>query len=357
MTCDKHTGAGAGKEVEFFMAKKKLGKQTVALETPPTILAEAGIVGTKEGQGPLARWFDEILTDDMYGETSWEKAESKLQKSAIQKALDKAKLTTGDIDYIFAGDLLNQCAGSHYALKDINIPFWGLYGACSTMAESIAISALTLDGGYADYTVAVTSSHFCSAEKQYRYPLEYGGQRPPTAQWTVTGSGSCVLASCGGGPYVTHVTTGKIVDMGIKDANNMGAAMAPAAVDTIAAHFADTGRKPSDYDLIVSGDLASIGTQITKELLAAQGYDLSANYNDCGNMIFYTEAQDVHAGGSGCGCSGVVFCSYILERLRRGELNRVLFVGTGALMNPLSLLQNESIPCIAHAITVQRSLA
>lgn len=338
------------------MARKKLGKQTVALESPPSILAAASIVGVKEGEGPLAHWFDEVLTDDMYGEKTWEKAESKLQKSAIQKSLDKAKLTAQEIDYIFSGDLLNQCGASHYGLKDIGIPIWGLYGACSTMAESLGLASFTLDGGFADYVVAVTSSHFCSAEKQYRYPLEYGGQRPPTAQWTVTGAGSCVLASCGGGPYITHVTTGKIVDMGIKDANNMGAAMAPAAVDTIVAHFNDTGWQPSDYDLIITGDLASVGVEITKDLTSKKGYDLSSNFEDCGNLIYYTKEQDVHAGGSGCGCSGVVFSSYILERVRRGELNRVLLVGTGALMNPVSLLQDESIPCIAHAVTVQRSL-
>lgn len=338
------------------MANKKLGSQTIALASPPTILAGASVAGTKEGQGPLARWFDEILTDDMYDEKSWEKAESKLQKTAIQRALSKAKITPKDVDYIFAGDLLNQCAGSHYALKDMGIPFLGLYGACSTMAESLALAALMIDGQFANYTVAATSSHFCSAEKQYRFPLEYGGQRPPTAQWTVTGAGSCVLSSVGTGPFVTHVTVGKIVDMGITDANNMGAAMAPAAVDTIVAHFQDTGLSPTDYDLIVTGDLASVGVAITKELCEGKGFDIAPVYDDCGNLIYYSKEQDVHAGGSGCGCSAVVFNSYILERIRRGELNRVLFIGTGALMNPQALLQGESIPCIAHAVAVQRSL-
>lgn len=342
--------------MDLSMAKKKLGNQTIALANPPTILAGASVVGTKEGEGPLARWFDEILTDDMYNEKSWEKAESKLQKSAIQRAITKAKVTPKDIDYIFAGDLLNQCAGSHYALKDIGIPFLGLYGACSTMAESLAMASLMIDGEFANYTVAATSSHFCSAEKQYRFPLEYGGQRPPTAQWTVTGAGSTVLSSVGGGPYVTHVTVGKIVDMGITDANNMGAAMAPAAVDTIVAHFQDTGLAPTDYDLIVTGDLASVGVAITKELCEGKGYDIAPVYDDCGNLIYYHKEQDVHAGGSGCGCSGAVFNAYILERIRRGELNRVLFIGTGALMNPQSLLQGESIPCIAHAVAIQRSL-
>lgn len=338
------------------MAQKRLGKATIALQNPPTILASASVAGKKEGEGPLAKYYDEILTDDLYDEKTWEKAESKLQKSAIQHVITKANIPTNQIDYIFAGDLLNQCAGSHYALKDTALPFFGLYGACSTMAESSSLAAMAIDGGYADHCVAITSSHFCSSEKQYRFPLEYGGQRPPTAQWTVTGSGALVLAAKGNGPYITHVTTGKIVDMGISDANNMGAAMAPAAVDTIVTHFEDTGFAPSFYDLIITGDLATVGSDIARDLVCASGFDIKNNYNDCGNLVFDIKEQDVHAGGSGCGCSAIVFCGYILDQIRQGNLNRVLFLGTGALMSPLNLLQGENIPGIAHAITVQRSL-
>ncbi len=338
------------------MAIKRLGKASIKFEHPPRVIASATVAGVNEGQGPLANYYDEILSDDLYGEKTWEKAESKLQKSALQRVMAKAKLSSDAIDYIFAGDLLNQCSGSHYALKDSQTPFFGLYGACSTMAESSSLAAMAIDGGYADYCIAITSSHFCSSERQYRFPLEYGGQRPPTAQWTVTGSGALMLAREGNGPYITHATTGKIIDMGISDANNMGAAMAPAAVDTIINHFSDTGFTPDDYDLIVTGDLSRVGADIAKELICASGFDISKVYDDCGNMVFDKETQDVHAGGSGCGCSAIVLCGYIMEMLRLGKLNRVMLVGTGALMSPLNLLQGENIPGIAHAITLQRSL-
>lgn len=339
------------------MAVKRLGRASIAFQNPPSIIASASIAGVKEGEGPLAKYYDEILENDLYGEQTWEKAESKLQKTAFQKAIEKSNLPMSKIDYVFAGDLLNQCTGSHYAMKNTDLPFFGLYGACSTMAQSSALAAMAVDGGYADNAIAITSSHFCSSEKQYRFPLEYGGQRPPTAQWTVTGSGAIVVSKDGNGPYITHVTTGKIIDMGINDANNMGAAMAPAAVDTIVTHFEDTGFSPSDYDLIVTGDLASVGADITCELVCASGYDISKIYNDCGKMVFDTNTQDVHAGGSGCGCSAIVFCSYLLDMIKQGKLNRILFIGTGALMSPLNLLQGENIPGIAHAITVQGRLS
>ncbi len=338
------------------MAPKRMGKATVKLKNPISIVNSACIAGTKEGKGPLAPYFDEILTDDLYDEKTWEKAESKLQKNTLQKLIVKSGKSMQDVDYIFAGDLLNQCCGTHYAMSDTGIPFFGLYGACSTMAEGLSLAAMMIDGGFADTTVAMTSSHFCSSEKQFRFPLEYGGQRTPTAQWTVTGSGAAMLSSYGGGPYITHITTGRIIDMGITDVNNMGAAMAPAAIDTITTHFQDSGYVPSDYDLIVTGDLGNVGWDITKDMLHNAGYDVSKNYNDCGRLIFDIEKQDVHAGGSGCGCSAVTFCGYILERIRQGDLNRVLLVCTGALMSPLSLLQGESIPGIAHAVTIQRSL-
>ena len=338
------------------MAHKRLGKSSIAFDNPPSITASSSVAGVKEGEGPLRNCYDEILNDDLYEEKTWEKAESKLQKSAVYHLLRKADMKADAVDYIFAGDLLNQCTGSHYAMKDMGIPFFGLYGACSTMAESSSLAAMAIDGGYADNCIAITSSHFCSSEKQYRFPLEYGGQRPPTSQWTVTGSGALMISSHGNGPYITHATTGKIIDMGISDANNMGAAMAPAAVDTITAHFKDTGFSPSDYDMIITGDLAQIGSDITRDLLCSSGFDVAKNYFDCGNLVFDAQAQDVHSGGSGCGCSAIVFCGHIMDKIKKGELERVLFVGTGALMSPLNLLQGENIPGIAHAITVQRSL-
>ena len=280
---------------------EKLGKQTIKFNAPPTILDCASIVGPKEAEGPLAKYFDQTLDDEFWGEKTWEKAESKIIKETVNTVISKSGVPVNEIDCMFAGDLLNQCTGSHYAMKNTDLPFFGLYGACSTMAQSSALAAMAVDGGYADNAIAITSSHFCSSEKQYRFPLEYGGQRPPTAQWTVTGSGAIVVSKEGNGPYITHVTTGKIIDMGINDANNMGAAMAPAAVDTIVTHFEDTGFTPDDYDLIVTGDLASVGADITCELGCASGYDISKIYNDCGKMVFDTNTQDVHAGGSGCG--------------------------------------------------------
>ncbi len=335
---------------------KKVGKATVRLHTPVSIAAAACIAGAKEGKGPLAPYFDEILTDDLYDEKTWEKAESKLQRNTLQKLIAKSGSNVQDIDYMLAGDLLNQCCSTHYAMADTGIPFFGLYGACSTMAESLSLAAMLIDGGFAERTVAMTSSHFCSSEKQFRFPLEYGGQRTPTAQWTVTGCGAVMLSGSGNGPYITRVTTGKIVDMGITDINNMGAAMAPAAIDTIITHFLDFGIQPEEYDLIVTGDLGNVGWEIAKDMLIKAGFDVRKNFNDCGRLVFDINKQDVHAGGSGCGCSAITFCGYILDRMYRGELNKVLLVCTGALMSPLSLLQGESIPGIAHAVTIQRSL-
>ena len=244
---------------------------------------------------------------------------------------------------------------SSYAIREANIPFFGLYGACSTMAESLSLGSMIIEGGYADNVICATSSHFCSAEKQFRFPLELGTQRPLTAQWTVTGSGAAVLSSSGNGPFITQITTGKIIDMGIKDANNMGSAMAPAASDTIYRHFEDTGGIPADYDLIITGDLGHIGMEITDELLVKLGCRISDRFNDCGNMIFDRERQDVHAGGSGCGCSASVLTSYLYNEMTNGNLNRILFVATGALMSPTSIQQGESIPSIAHAVTIQKT--
>ena len=333
------------------MANKKLGRQTVALQDPPSVIGSASVVGKKEGEGPLAATFDHISQDDTFGERSWEKAESAMQKLALAAALNKAGLSVSGLDYLLAGDLLNQCIGSGFAVRGQDVPFFGLYGACSTMAESLSLAAMLLDGGYGTKIAAMTSSHFCSAERQYRSPLEYGGQRTPTAQWTVTGSGCVILANQGPGPYVTHVTTGKIVDKGIKDAANMGAAMAPAAYATIAAHFQDTGRKPSDYDLIITGDLGQLGRDIVADWFHRDGMDLK-NLNDCGTLIYDLEGQDVHCGGSGCGCSAVVLAGMLLNGMAGGRWKRILFCGTGALLSPTSSQQGESIPSICHAVTL-----
>lgn len=334
------------------MAQKKLGKQTVVLENPPSIISTATIVGPKEGEGPLKDYFDLILDDDLWGEDSWEKCESKLQQEAIKLALDNAKITSSQVDFLFGGDLLNQIISSSYAARQLKIPFFGLYGACSTKTESLCLGAMAIDGGFADIAVSVTSSHFSTAERQYRFPLEHGNQRPPTAQWTVTGAGASVLSSSGNGPYITHLTIGKIIDPGISNANNMGPAMAPAAADTIIQHFRDTGFKPDNYDMIITGDLAMVGKEIAEELMAKEGYDVSEIFMDCGIEIFDTERQDTHAGGSGCGCSAVVFAGYLYKALKTGKLKKIMLVSTGALLSPTIIQQGESIPGIAHAVTI-----
>lgn len=334
------------------MAQKKLGKQTVMFKNPPSIIATASIVGPKEGQGPLKDYFDLVLDDDLHSQTSWEKCESKMQEEAIIMASKNANIAISNIEYLFGGDLLNQIISTGFAARQLSIPFFGLYGACSTMAESLSLGAMIVDGGYADNVACVTSSHFSTAERQFRFPLEFGNQRALTTQWTVTGSGAVILGSSGNGPYITHVTTGKIIDPGIKDVNNMGAAMAPAAADTIIQHFQDTGFKISDYDLIITGDLATIGKSITMDLTKKEGFDISKIFTDCGVEIFDLERQDVHAGGSGCGCSAVVFSGYVYKEILKGKFNRVMLVSTGALHSPTSLLQGESIPGIAHAVTV-----
>lgn len=334
------------------MTTKKLGKQTVAFASPPSLAGHACVVGKKEGDGPLAGSFDHIEQDDTFGEKSWEKAESAMQKMALSAALDKAKQSASTLDYLFGGDLLNQCIGTAFAVRGQDVPFYGLYGACSNMAEGLSLAAMMLDGGFGEWAAALTSSHFCSAERQYRTPLEYGGQRTPTAQWTVTGSGCAVLARDGDGPYLTHATTGKIVDKGIKDANNMGAAMAPAAYATITAHLEDTKRKPSYYDLIVTGDLGALGKEIVLDLFHKDGMDLT-NFDDCGTMIFDLEGQDVHCGGSGCGCSAVVLNGFLLNGMRAGRWKSILFCGTGALLSPTSTQQGESIPSICHAVAIE----
>ena len=331
---------------------QKLGNQTVRFGISPYIISRASVVGTKEGEGPLKDTFDMIVSDDKMGQVSWDLAEGAFQKTAVEIALKKAGLGNKDIEYILSGDLQNQCAATHYGLRETNIPFLGLYGACSTMVESLTVGSMIICGGYAERVVCLTSSHFCSAEKQYRNPLEYGGQRTPTAQWTATASGAAILAKEGIGPRITHITTGKIVDKGITDVSNMGAAMAPAALDTITAHFKDTGRTPEDYDLILTGDLGVTGSEILCELIKKDGYDIEKKHNDCGKMLYNIESQDVHAGGSGCGCCASVLCGHILTELEKGNYKNILVAATGALMNPLTVLQGESIPTISHAIAI-----
>ena len=281
---------------------EKLGKQTIKFSNPPTILDCASIVGPKEKQGPLNKYFDKCLDDEFWGEETWEKAESKFVKETVNLAINKSGIASKDFDFCFAGDLINQCISSSFGLRELNIPFFGVFGACSTFVESNILGAMSIDGGFATNVVCASSSHFCSAEKQFRFPLELGNQRPPTAQWTVTGSGAAVLSTEGNGPFITHITPGKIVDMGIKDANNMGAAMAPAAFDTLITHFQDTGRKPSYYDAIITGDLGHIGKDILQDLCKTKGYNINANYDDCGVLIFDKSKQDTHSGGSGCAC-------------------------------------------------------
>ncbi len=342
------------KNIGSEMMNQKLGKQTVCFSTPPVIMAHAAVVGAKEGQGPLKEAFDMIVSDDKMGQESWDLAEGAFQKTAVEIVLKKAGLQPDGIDYVLSGDLQNQCVATHYGLRYTGIPFFGLYGACSTMAESLSLGSLLIGGGYAEKTLCLTSSHFCSAEKQFRNPLEYGGQRTPTAQWTVTGSGAAVLSATGTGAKITHVTTGRIVDGGVTDINNMGAAMAPAAIDTLTAHFKDTGFKPTDYDLILTGDLGIIGSEILCDLMGKDGYNIDGIHNDCGKLIYDIEEQDVHAGGSGCGCCATVLCGHILRELEKGKYNRILVMATGALMNPLTVEQGESIPAIAHAVAISK---
>ena len=331
---------------------KKLGKQTAILEHPPTLIAWASVVGQKEGRGPLAPQFDEIAADDALGQPTWEQAEIALQRRALELALTKGSLTPEDLDWCFAGDLLNQCVSSSFTARGHGRPFFGLYGACSTMGEGLILAALALGGGFGQRAAVSVSSHFCTAERQYRTPLEYGGQRPPTTQWTVTGAGAAVLARSGRGPRLTHVTPGRIVDLGVTDANNMGAAMAPAAADTIAAHLRDTGRSPDFYDRIVTGDLGTLGSALLLRLLEREGFPLS-NHMDCGASIFRAREQDVHSGGSGCGCCAAVLTGPLLNALADGTLRRILFCPTGALHSPTTALQGESIPGICHAVALE----
>ena len=331
---------------------KRVGN-TVFFENKVGILGFAATVGKKEHEGPLGSYFENYSDDEFFGQKSFEKAESELQRLTAERAIKNAELTAKDIDIIFGGDLLNQCVGSTFGLRDMQIPFAGVYGACSTMALSLSLAALMLEGGFANYSAAVTSSHFCSAEKQFRFPLEYGSQRTPLAQWTVTGSGCAVLGRIAeGSPKIKAVTIGKITDYGVTDINNMGAAMAPAAADTILNFFADSGTEPSDYDLILTGDLGFVGSKLLCEIMDMEDSPIWANHDDCGKMIFERKSQDVHSGGSGCGCSASVLCGKILPDMIAGKYKNILFCATGALMSPITTFQGESIPSIAHLVNI-----
>lgn len=331
---------------------KRLGKQTIKTESKPKIIATYSVVGPKEGKGPLNSYFDLILSDDLNGQKSYEKAESSMLYSAITECIKKAKLKESDINYLFSGDLLNQISSSNFAARDLDIPFFGLYGACSTMTESLSLAAIMMESGYSNYVIAATSSHFSAAERQFRFPLEYGSQRHPTAQWTVTGAGAMLLGRNGNFPYITYVTTGKVKDYGITDTNNMGAAMAPAAIDTIKQHFEDTARGPQDYDLIATGDLGKYGKEITNNLLKEYGYNMEKIYIDCGDEIF-GHSEEIYAGGSGCGCSAVVDSSYIYKNMLSGKYKKVLILSTGALLSTTTSLQGETVPGIAHAVSIE----
>jgi len=344
------------------MAHKKTGNQTVVFETGPIIRGRGTVVGRKESEGPLTDYFDIKLKDDMYGEKSWEKAESKMLKEAMLKAVSRANLTTEDIDVILSGDLLNQLMSSSFMARDMHRPFLGLYGACSTMTESLVLGSMLVDGGFVNNALAGASSHFCTAERQFRMPVEHGNQRPPSAQWTATAAGAAVISAGNndvvGRPKIIRTesaTIGKVIDAGIKDANQMGAAMAPAAVDTLLNHLQDTERTLDYYDLVVTGDLGYIGKNIAIDLLAGAGLNkkiLFSHYDDCGTMIF-SEEQDVHSGGSGCGCSAAVFCGYLLKQMEKGKIKRLLLMSTGAMLSTISPFQGESIPGIAHAISLE----
>ena len=325
---------------------------TVEMKNVPSIVSYGSAVGRMEGEGPLGSCFDYVSEDSAFGENTWEKAESRLQQHAFEQALLRGSIAESDISFVFAGDLLNQCTGSAYSMRNNGARFVGLYGACSTMAESLCMAAVFADSLEGTLNAALTSSHFCSAERQFRFPETYGGQRPPTSQWTATASGCVIVGKHEAPPFIKTITVGTIIDMGIKDANNMGAAMAPAAYDTIKTHFENTGTSPEDYDLILTGDLGYVGSEILRDLFLQDGVLLGERYNDCGLMLFDRKKQDVHAGGSGCGCSASVLCGHILGRIKSGELKNVLFTATGALMSTTLVQQGESIPGIAHSVHI-----
>ena len=334
------------------MTHTKQGKQSFRFQDSPVITAWASVAGKKEAEGPLGHSFDITSQDAYFGQRSWELGEKQMQHLALEKLLEKAGIEKEQLDVIFSGDLLNQCIGSSFTLRNTGIPHIGLYGACSTMAESLMLSAMTVGGGFFEHAVAMTSSHFAGSERQYRFPLGYGGKRTPTAQWTVTGAGAVLVSSQGKGTKIESCTVGTVLNLGIKDANNMGAAMAPAALATIRAHFSDLNAKAEDFDRIITGDLGQLGKEALLALARKEGISLGGRLDDCGTMIFDRQTQDVHSGGSGCGCSAVTLCGSLLEDIRKGKLKKILFCGTGALLSPTSTQQGLPIPGVCHAICI-----
>lgn len=334
------------------MGNQKCGKQSFLIENPPVITAWASVSGKKEAEGPLGKYFDITSNDAFFGQKTWEQGEKRMQQIVLQKLIQKAGISAYDIGLVFSGDLLNQCIGSSFTLRNLGIPHIGLYGACSTMAESLLMASMAVGGGFSDNVVAMTSSHFASSERQYRFPLGYGGQRTPTAQWTVTGSGAALVCTKGKGPRITACTIGTVTDLGIKDANNMGAAMAPAALSTIRAHFEDMQLCAEDFDLIVTGDLGQLGKDVLLTLAHKEGIALGGKLTDCGTLVYDLIRQDVHSGGSGCGCSAITLCGYLLEKISTGRLKKVLFCGTGALLSPTSTQQGLPIPGVCHAVSI-----
>ena len=334
------------------MAKFKRGRQSFQLSVPPVITHWASIAGKRESEGPLAHTFDQTSQDTLFGQKTWEQAEKRMQQMALETLVEKAGIQQEELDLVFSGDLLNQCIGSSFSLCNTGIPHLGLYGACSTMAESLLMASMAVGGGFADTVAAMTSSHFASSERQYRFPLGYGGQRTPTAQWTVTGSGAALVQSQGFGPRIESCTVGTVMEMGIKDANNMGAAMAPAAYHTIRAHFRDLCCGPEDFDLIVTGDLGQLGKELLLQMAIRDGIPLGGKLIDCGTLVFDNTVQDVHSGGSGCGCSAITLCGDLLTRLQKGKLKKILFCGTGALLSPTSTQQGLPIPGVSHAVCI-----
>ena len=335
------------------MATNRRGKQSFVLPEMPIITAWASVAGKKESEGPLGSTFDITSQDAYFGQKTWEQAEKQMQKMAIDKLIEKSGKKAEQIGLVYSGDLLNQCIGSSFSLRNTGFPHLGLYGACSTMAESLLSASMAVGGGFSDNVIALTSSHFASSERQYRFPLGYGGQRTPTAQWTVTGSGAAMLGSKGLGPRIDSCTLGTVTDLGIKDANTMGAAMAPAALATIKAHMEDMGRTPQDFDLIVTGDLGQLGKELLLELGQKSGLNLGGKIADCGTIVFDNTRQDVHSGGSGCGCSAITLCGYLLNKLNDGRLKRILFCGTGALLSPTSTQQGLPVPGVCHAVSIE----
>ena len=335
------------------MESQKRGRQSFTLNAPPVITDWASVAGKKETEGPLGNTFDIKCRDAYFGQKTWEQAEKQMQKLALRKLTEKAGITLNELDLVFSGDLLNQCIGSSFTLRNTGIPHIGLYGACSTMAESMLMAAMAVGGGFADKVVAMTSSHFASSERQYRFPLGYGGQRTPTSQWTVTGSGAVLVSKKGNGPRITSCTIGTVTDLGIKDANNMGSAMAPAAYSTIRSHFDDMKTSPEEYSLIVTGDLGQLGKEMLLELADKEGLSLGGKLTDCGTIVFDNTKQDVHSGGSGCGCSAIVLCGHLLNQINEGKLKKILFCGTGALLSPTSTQQGLPIPGVCHGVCIE----